>query len=129
MKVVSDKSWQEQQEILRRSLDEETLGVYRLVIEEMTSHAEERLADLEATPDLVVDLVREGLGEVVEENGFLIPEVLSSILVVLILHWEYGQQLSDGLSSIEFSLVAEQMIAHIERKQQEAAEASQQEVL
>lgn len=129
MKIRSDKNWQEQKEILRRSLDEDTLGVYNQVIEKVTGHAEERLADSEVTSDLVIELVREGFDKVVNDDGFLIPDVLSSILVVLIIHWEYGQQLSDGLSSIEFSLVAEEMVAHIERKRQEAAEASQQETL
>lgn len=129
MKIKSDKNWQEQKEILRRSLDEDTLGVYNQVIEKVTGHAEERLVDSEVTPDLVIELVREGFDKVVNDDGFLIPDVLSSILVVLIIHWEYGQQLSDGLSSIEFSLVAEEMVAHIERKRQEAAEASQQETL
>lgn len=129
VKIKSDKNWQEQKEILRRSLDEDTLGVYNQVIEKVTGHAEERLVDSEVTPDLVIELVREGFDKVVNDDGFLIPDVLSSILVVLIIHWEYGQQLSDGLSSIEFSLVAEEMVAHIERKRQEAAEASQQETL
>lgn len=129
VKIKSDKNWQEQKEILRRSLDEDTLGVYNQVIEKVTGHAEERLADSEATSNLVIELVREGFDKVVNDDGFLIPDVLSSILVVLIIHWEYGQQLSDGLSSIEFSLVAEEMVAHIERKRQEAAEASQQETL
>lgn len=129
VKIKSDKNWQEQKEILRRSLDEDTLGVYNQVIEKVTGHAEERLVDSEVTSDLVIELVREGFDKVVNDDGFLIPDVLSSILVVLIIHWEYGQQLSDGLSSIEFSLVAEEMVAHIERKRQEAAEASQQETL
>lgn len=123
MKVISDKLWQDQVSILKQSLDEETWAVYLEIVEQVTDHAvkTERMSTSGVSPRTVTESVREGFGEVFREKGYLIPEVLSSILVVLILHWEYGEQLREGLSPIEASLVAEAMATHLSMKAEAAA--------
>lgn len=130
MKVKSDKLWQEQVSSLRASLDEESLEIYLEIIHFVSGSAEnalvlreknEGLADGPLPASWVIEAVRDGFEEIFREKGFLIPDALSNILVVLILHWEYGEQVREGLSPIEFSLVAEAMAAHLEIKAEEAS--------
>lgn len=130
MKVKSDKLWQEQVSSLRASLDEESLEIYLEIIHFVSGNAEnalvlreknEGLADGPLPASWVIEAVRDGFEEIFREKGFLIPDALSNILVVLILHWEYGEQVREGLSPIEFSLVAEAMASHLEIKAEEAS--------
>lgn len=130
MKVRSDKLWQEQVSSLRASLDEESMGIYMEIIDLVSGSAENALILREKNEGMaegplpapwVIEAVRDGFEEVFREKGFLIPDALSNILVVLILHWEYGEQLREGLSPMEFALVAEAMAAHLEIKAEEAS--------
>lgn len=128
MKVKSDKLWQEQMNVLRNALDEDTIEIYVQVIQQVAGEAEKDKKTQDSldskgrpNPGVVVEAVREEFRKIVAEKGYLIPDVLSSVLTVLILHWEYGEELSSGLSPIEFSLVAEAMARHLESKAEEAA--------
>lgn len=127
MQVKSDKLWQEQVSSLRSTLDEESADIYLEIIEEVARVAEDELLQYEADEagnyyaDDVVVSVREGFKRVFREKGFLIPEALSDVLVVLILHWAHGEGLRDGLSPMEFSLVAESMANYLEARMEEAA--------
>lgn len=127
MKIKSDKLWQEQMSVLRNALDEDTMNVYIEVIKQVAEGAEKDegvqnslTSSGQPEPAAVIESVREEFRKIVTENGYLIPDVLSSVLTVLILHWEYGEALSSGLSAIEFSLVAEAMARHLEMKAEEA---------
>lgn len=127
MKVKSEKLWQDQVSGLRNSLDEESLDIYLRIIEEVSSGVEKEFkaqgvdGDGESpTPGHVIEDVREKFLEIFSKEGYLIPDALADILVVMILHWEYGELLREGLSAIEFSLVAESMAQHLEIRMESA---------
>lgn len=127
MKVKSEKLWQDQVSGLRNSLDEDSLEIYLRIIEEVSSGAEEGLKSQDSDgqeiipePNEVIEVVREKFLEIFNKEGYLIPDALADILVVMILHWEHGELLREGLSAIEFSLVAESMAKHLEIRMESA---------
>lgn len=128
MKVASDKNWQEQKSVMRQTLPDDIAEFYIDSVQKVAEGAEEEISTelvvqgvIEPTPEMVAVAVRSELKSIQESNGLLVPEAMSSFLTVLMMHWEYGQLLSDGLSSIEKTLVVDAMMQYLYDKQEEAS--------
>lgn len=120
LKVLSDKLWQEQKSVLKENLDDEAYKNYIEIVELVATKAEQLKSDSVSS----IDAIRKSFKDIFQEKGFLIPEALSGMLVILIIHWEYGEELREQLSPIEFSLVAEAMSLQLEQNARRAEETS-----
>lgn len=115
--IVRDGAlWSEQQQSLRDQGDE---GVMYLEFLELWADSAEQL-ESEDTSLSEMEACRRGLLVAEERFGKANTSVIGQMLALLVIHWQWGEEMIAQMSSLESRMMEEALIAKLEQMEQEA---------
>lgn len=98
---------------------DETGQAFLAYVEAWTAVAERVMAEKGWTPD---EALRQSLEVVDGQQGRVSAAFLSQMLVVIVGHWEHGEELSRGLTPLEYRMFEDALALQIMSLQEQADE-------
>jgi hypothetical protein len=125
MKCKDESEWEKQSAELEA--DGPIGQAFRQYLETWVNRAEDLMTRYEETDDLPVLCLRDALSFADERHGRISASFMGQMLVVLLTHWEHGEQMLADLTPIEMRLFEDVLAMKVLELQKQAAMVEDEE--